>query len=169
MNRTKLSSVGVIVMILGGVGGIYGLYSYYGAGSTDAACPSIFATVSFQNASGFVTVAHPSSQVIEFVLAPNTTGRVDAVYSSPTNNLSETEFTGSVPAWPVSSTGTSTQSSSIVNVLPTGVDNNGPHQLTVYYTMAAGSSESLYLLGFPSTCRSVYLNVGHSQYSGSLG
>jgi hypothetical protein len=159
MVRRKVISIALIALILGTIGGVYGLYSYYGAGSTGGACPSIFATVSYQNASGFVTVTHPSSQVTEFVLAPNTTGQVDVVYSSATNNLTKAEFTGSVPAWEVSSAGTSTQPSSNVNVLPTNAASVGAHQVTVHYTITAGSNESRYLLGFPSTCRGAYLNV----------
>ena len=58
--------------------------------------PDIFATLSFSNATGFVTTLHPTSGTTEFVMLPNITGEFTVSYMS-SNNLTVLFFTDQDP------------------------------------------------------------------------
>jgi hypothetical protein len=168
MTRGKITATLLIVLVVTVVLGGYGFYTYYATGNSIGACPSIFANVSYQNATGFVTITHPSQQMIEFVLRPGGRGQLDVTYSSATSNLTAAQVGGGVPAWPIGPAGTSFQPSADVSVQASGLNNQSGHSITVHYIITAGKNESLYLLGIPSTCRGAFLNVGLGAFQGAI-
>ena len=60
--------------------------------------PMIFATLSFSNATGFVTTVHLTSGTIEFVLLPNGVGEFTVSYTGiDFNNLTMSAFSVTYP------------------------------------------------------------------------
>lgn len=130
-------------------------------------CPNIFATVSFQDSRGFIAVVHPSPQITEFVLGPNQVGQVTVSYTS-SNNLSASQFTDHISVWKADLSTGSLAVSSGLNVTLTNVKAQNANLVVANYTVTAGSSEGVYVLGFPSTCLTAFVNVGTQPYTGPL-
>lgn len=129
--------------------------------------PSIYATLSFSNATGFQSTIYPTSSTIEYVLLPNKTGEFTVSYTS-TNNLTEAFFTGSVPVWNVNlANGTLTEDSSL-RVTQVNLAFVDTHQVIANYIVTSDGSTGLYVLGLPSTCLSTIVNVGSQSYTGNL-
>ena len=130
--------------------------------------PNIFATVSFPSASGFVTIVHPTSGTIEFVLLPGGTGQIAVSYSSPSNNLTIFSFPDSIPAWKVNLLTGSLGDGSGLNVTQSSLTWVSIHQVIINYTITSGGVDGLYVLGLPSTILSTIVNVGTQLYTGRL-
>jgi len=168
MQRKILVGIIAVLVVAASATGGYIFSTSYGAGRSSYSCPAIFATVSFQDASGFVAVVHPQSGTTEFVLAPNTSGHVTLSYSSADNILTDSMLGGGVAVWYVDTSDGLVQRTSNIEVVPVSTQGNGTHTMLVKYTISAATSEGLYLIGFPSTCRSALVNVGTGAYVGSL-
>ena len=145
--------------------------------------PCIWATLSFSNATGFVTTVHPTSGTIEFVLLPNSVGEFTVTYTGiDFNNLTIFAFsvTNPVSVLNVLSNGT-------LGTLGTDSGDSSEHQVgqglgvtessltwvsyyqvVVNYTVTSGGSDGLYVLGLPSTCLSTIIDVGTQPYTGPL-
>src|SRR5579875_3307840 len=168
MQRKVLVGIIVALVVAAGATGGYIFSTSYGGVRGFSSCPPTIALASFQDASGFVAVVHPQAGITEFVLAPNTSGNVTVSYSSAYNILTNSMFVGgSVPVWYVDTSNGSVQGiSTNIHVVPVSTQGNGTHTMLVKYTISAGSSEGLYLISLPGTCRSVWVNVGASAYRG---
>jgi hypothetical protein len=88
------------------------------------------------------------------------TAHLTILYSSPDNNLTHEAFPESIPVWLVNTSSGSFDRTSSVTVSASSFQNEGPHIAVINYTIIAGAGNALYLVGFPSTCRNVLLNVG---------
>jgi hypothetical protein len=167
MQRKTLVGIIVVLVATSAMGG-YIFSTSYGGGRGFSSCSAALAIASFQDASGFVAVVHPQPGITELVLASNTSGNVTVSYSSANNILTNSMLVGdSVPVWWVDTSNGSVQGiSTNIHVVPVSTQGNGTHIMLVKYTISAGSSEGLYLIGFPGTCRSVWVNVGESAYLG---
>ena len=143
------------------VGGQSGTSSQGSAGG-----PSIFATLSFPNATGFVTTIHPTSGTTEFVLQPNSVGELTVSYTS-TNNLTALFFTDPVPVLDVLPNGTLGTGSGL-SVTQLSLTLVSTHQVVVNYAVTSGRSDGLYVLGLPSTFLSTIVDVGTQPYTGPL-
>ena len=145
--------------------------------------PCIWATLSFSNATGFVTTAHPTSGTIEFVLLPNSVGEFTVTYTGiDFNNLTIFAFsvTNPVSVINVLSNGTlgtlgtdsgdpgEHQVGQGLSVTESGVTWVSYYQVVVNYTITSGGSDGLYVLGLPSTCLSTIVDVGTQPYTGPL-
>jgi hypothetical protein len=135
--------------------------------------PDIFATVSFPSASGFVTVVHPTSGTIEFVLLPNSVGQITVSYTSQSNNLTMFSFPCSISVLNVNlSTGSwgadSGSYCTELNVTQSSLTWVSIHQVDVKYTITSGTDNGLYVLELPSTILSTIVNVGTQPYTGPL-
>ena len=128
--------------------------------------PSIFATLSFSNAVGFVTTVHPTSGTIEYLLLPNSVGEFTVSYKS-INNLTVVFFTDSGGALAVLQNGTlgTVSGLSVTQSSPTLVS---PHEVVVTYTITSGGTGGLYVLGLPSTFYTTIVEVGTQPYEGPL-
>lgn len=172
MNR-RAKLVAVVGLIAVVTVSISSYQMYYSA--ERRSCPGVFATVSFENARGFVTTVHPTPQTTEFVLKPNSTGEITVSYSSPTNNFTMSSITRSfndltarVPVWEANLTTGSLDNTLGLNVSRTSLTLVNSHLVLGNYTIAAGPSSALYVLGFPSTCLTTIVYVGNQPYSGPL-
>jgi hypothetical protein len=130
--------------------------------------PDIFATVSFPSASGFVTVFHPTSGTIEFVLLPNSVGQITVSYTSQSNNLTMFSFTGLVPVLKVDLSTGALGADSGLNVTQSSLTWVSIHKVNVTYTITSGTENGLYVLELPSTILSTIVNVGTQPYTGPL-
>jgi hypothetical protein len=130
--------------------------------------PNIFATVSFPAASGFVTIVHPTSGTIEFVLLPNSVGLITVSYTSQFNNLTMFSFTDPIPALKVDLSTGSLGADLGLNVTPSSLTWVSIHQIDVKYTITSGMNDGLYVLELPSTILSTIVNVGTQPYTGPL-
>ena len=128
--------------------------------------PAIFATLSFPNATGFVTIIHPTSGTTEFVLQPNSLGELTVSYTS-TNNLTALFFTDPVPVLDVLPNGTLGTGSGL-SVTQLSLTLVSTHQVVVNYAVTSGGSDGLYVLGLPSTFLSTIVDVGTQPYTGPL-
>ena len=95
--RRGLALVGIVLVVAGGAGG----YEFNFLNHGNYSCPAIFAALSYDEATGFLAMNHPQLGTIEFVLQPNTSGRVTILYSSSDDNLTSAMFSDPVPAWHV--------------------------------------------------------------------
>jgi hypothetical protein len=138
-----------------------------GAAGGAAGGPCIFATVSFLSSSGFVTIVHPTSGTIEFVLLPDSIGQIAVSYSSPWG-LAIWMFAGSIPAWKVDLSTGSLGEGSGLNVTQSSLTLVSIHQVIIRYTITSGGVDGLYVLGLPSTIVSTIVNVGTQPYTGPL-
>lgn len=129
--------------------------------------PSIFATLSFSNTTGFVTTTHPTSGTIEFVLLPNSMGEFTVAYTS-SNNLTTLFFTNPVPSLNVNLSNGTLETGSGLNVTESSLTSLSIHQVVVTYTVTSGGSDGLYVLGLPSTILSTIVDVGTQPYTGPL-
>ena len=130
--------------------------------------PSIYATLSFSNATGFVTTVHPTSGTIEFVLSPNSVGEFTVTYTGfPSNNLTMSFFTNPISVSNVLSNGTLGTGSGL-SVTESSITRVSMDQLVVNYTVTSGGSDGLYVLGLPSTFLSTIVDVGTQPYTGPL-
>ena len=145
----------------GSVGGQSGTSSLSSVGG-----PSIFATLSFSNATGFVTTVHPTSGTIEFVLLPNSVGEFSVIYTSP-NNLTALFFTNPVSVLNVLSNGTLGTGSGL-NVTESSLSWLSTYQVVVNYSVTSGGSDGLYVVDLPSTFLNTIVDVGTQPYTGSL-
>ncbi len=133
-----------------------------------AGVPSIYATLSFSNATGFVTTVHPTSGTIEFVLSPNSVGEFTVTYTGfPSDNLTMSFFTNPISESNVLSNGTLGTGSGL-SVTESSITRVSMGQLIVNYTVASGGSDGLYVLGLPSTFLSTIVDVGTQPYTGPL-
>jgi hypothetical protein len=145
-----------------------------GPGGGLAGGPAIFATVSFPSASGFVTVVHPTSGTIEFVLLPNSVGQITVSYTSQTNNLTMLgPWNCSISVLNVNlSTGSWGADSGLycteLNITVSSLTWVSIHQVDVNYTITSGMDNGLYVLELPSTILSTIVNVGTQPYTGPL-
>jgi hypothetical protein len=159
-------------------------------GPNIAGGPCIFATLSFSNATGFVTTVHPTSGTIEFVLLPNSVGEFTVTYAGINfNNLTMSIFNpveNPVPVLNVLSNGTlgtgsglSVTESSLtwvtehqvgqgLGVTESKVTWVSYYQVVVNYTVTSGGSDGLYVVGLPSTCLSTIVDVGTQPCTGPL-
>jgi hypothetical protein len=130
--------------------------------------PDIFATLSFSNATGFVTTLHPTSGTTEFVMLPNITGEFTVSYMS-SNNLTVLFFTDQDPVLKVDlSNGTLGTGSGLRVTESTPILVN-PHQVIVNYTVTSEGSDGLYVFGLPSTSLNTpIIDVGTQPYTGPL-
>jgi hypothetical protein len=155
------------------------------------ASPAPFANVSFSNASGFVTIVHPTNGTIEFVLLPNGTGQITVSYSPISNNLSQL-FNWAMSSFPDSISAPKVNLSSAcagprfnqsagyyywsigtpivggLNVTQSSLTWVSSYQVIINYTITSGGVDGLYVLGLPSTFLSTYVNVGTQPYTGPL-
>lgn len=130
--------------------------------------PSIFATLSFSNSTGFVTTVNPTSGTIEFVLLPKSVGEFSVSYTGiGFNNLTMFSFTNPVGVSNVLSNGTLGAGSGL-NVTESSVTWVSYYQVVVNYTVTSGGSDGLYVLGLPSTILSTIVDVGTQPYTGPL-
>ena len=149
--------------------------------SVSAGGPCIFATLSFSNATGFVTTVHPTSGTIEFVLLPNSVAEFTVTYTGINfNNLTMPIWNpvwNSVDVLNVLSNGTLGPSSEYpsehqvgqgLGVTESGVTWVSYYQVVVNYTVTSGGSDGLYVLGLPSTILSTIVDVGTQPYTGPL-
>jgi len=149
--------------------------------SVSAGGPCIFATLSFSNATGFVTTVHPTSGTIEFVLLPNSVAEFTVTYTGINfNNLTMPIWNpvwNSVDVLNVLSNGTLGTSSEYpsehqvgqgLGVTESGVTWVSYYQVVVNYTVTSGGSDGLYVLGLPSTILSTIVDVGTQPYTGPL-
>jgi hypothetical protein len=151
----------------GGKSGLSSQETGGSAGGTNIAeGPSIFATLSFSNETGFVTTIYPTSGTIEFVLLPNSAGEFSVLYTSP-DNLTALFFTDPVSVLNVLSNGTLGTGSGL-SVTESGLTWVSTYQLVVNYTVTSGGSDGLYVLGLPSTFLSTIVDVGTQPYTGPL-
>ena len=105
-----------------------------------AAGPSIFATLSFSNATGFVTTVQPTSGTIEFVLSPNSVGEFTVTYTGIAfNNLTMSYFTNPISVSNVLSNGTLGTGSGL-SVTESSITRVSMYQVVVNYTVASGGS-----------------------------
>ena len=146
---------------VGSAGGQTGTSSQISVGG-----PSIFATLSFSNATGFVTTVHPTSGTIEFVLLPNSAGEFSVLYTSP-NNLTALFFTNPVFVLNVLSNGTLGTGSGL-SVTESTLTWVSTYQVVVNYAVTSGGSDGLYVVGLPSTFLSTIVDVGTQPYTGPL-
>ena len=139
-----------------------------GVPDTASSIPSIFATLSFSNQSGFVTTVYPTSGTIEFVLLPNSVGEFTVTYTGIAfNNLTMSFFTNPISVSNVLSNGTLGTGSGL-SVTEWSVTRVSYYQVVVNYTVASGGSDGLYVLGLPSTFLSTIVDVGTQPYTGPL-
>ena len=136
--------------------------------TTGPTCPNIFANVTYYNETGFVTVSKPSPTSVEFVLAPSTTAQLTAVFSSESNDISQAMVNDTVPVWLVNLNNGSYTHSSEVTVTVGTVTAQSNHEVTVDYAITSAGSDGLYLIGIPSTCYGVWVNIGTTPYVGTL-
>jgi hypothetical protein len=167
MHKKSAVTLLAIALVIAGVAGGYSFFTYY-HDTGSSACPNIFASVTYQNAKGFSTVAHPDAGTTEYVLPANSTGSLEVVYTSSDSNLTKSMFAGAAPAWLVNTATNVVQPTSNVQVSTTSVENENAHTVVVNYTISSGTVQALYLIGLPSTCHSLLLNVGTSAYTGPL-
>jgi hypothetical protein len=167
MQRKTTVALLAVILATAGVAGGYAFFTYYSTPGSNS-CPDLFASVTYSSATGFTTVAHPQSGTTEYVLPPNATGHLEITFSSPDGNLTKSMFTDPVPVWFINTSTNAIHSTTDVTVTTLSIDSQSTHTIVVNYTVAAGSTQSLYLLGFPSTCHSALLNVGTSAYLGPL-
>jgi hypothetical protein len=130
--------------------------------------PNIFATVSFPSASGFVTIVHPTSGTIEFVLLPNSVGQITVSYTSQTNNLMMSSLTDPIPILKVDLSTGSLGAGSGLNVTQSSLTWVSIHQVDVKCTITSGTDNGLYVFELPSTILSTIVNVGIQPYTGPL-
>ena len=158
------------------VGGQSGTSSQGTLGSTGspniAGGPDIFATLSFSNATGFLTTVHPTSGTIEFVLLPNSVGEFTVTYTGIAfNNLTVPIFNpvdNPVGALNVNLSNGTLRTGSGLSVTESSATWVSYYQVVVNYTVTSGGSDGLYVLGLPSTCLSTIVDVGTQPYTGSL-
>ncbi|MEM0117815.1 MAG: hypothetical protein QXV32_05155 [Conexivisphaerales archaeon] len=167
----KQITIGIlaIVIVASGFAGNY-VYRTYIDENKGHTCTNLFATVTFLNSSGFSTTVHPRAGTTEFVLSSNSSGHVTVLYSSNMSILTYAMLDGSVPVWPIDNTtgSVSFQLPSGMSMSADSMEGNGTHTVTVSYTVYAGKYEEPYLVGLPSTCYSVFINVGNTPYFGPL-
>ena len=133
-----------------------------------AGVPATFATLSFSNATGFVTTIYPTSGTIEFVLSPNSVGEFTVTYTGfPSDNLTMSYFTNPISVLNVLSNGTLGTGSGL-SVTESSITRVSIGQLIVNYTVTSGGSDGLYVVGLPSTFLSTIVDVGTQPYSGPL-
>jgi hypothetical protein len=133
----------------------------------------IFATLSFSNATGFVTTVRPNSGTIEFVLLPNSVGEFTVTYTGwDFNNLTIPAFNPVTPVGnPVSvlnvnlSNGTLGTGSGL-SVTESSVTWVSYYQVIVNYNVTSGGSNGLYVLGLPSAGFGTIVDVGTQPYTG---
>jgi len=155
---------------VGSVGGQNGTSSQEPGGSAGGPC--IYATLSFSNATSFVTTVHPTSGTIEFVLLPNSVGEFTVTYTGiGFNNLTVPVFNpvfgNPVCVLNVLSNGTLGTGSGL-SVTASSVTWVSYYQVAVTYTITSGGSDVLYVVGLPSTCLSTIVDVGTQPYTGPL-
>jgi hypothetical protein len=151
---------------VGSVGGQNGTYSPETVFSDGI--PSIFATLSFSNATGFVTTIHPTSGTIEYVLFPNSVGKFTVSYTSVGNNLTVLFFTDPGGVLNVNLSNGTLGTGSGLSVTQSSPTLVSPYQVVVNYTVTSGGSDGLYVLGLPSTFLSTIVDVGTQPYTGPL-
>ena len=134
--------------------------------------PMIFATLSFSNATGFVTTVHPTSGTIEFVLSPNSVGEFTVTYTGIAfNNLTMPIFNpvqNPVGVMNVNLSNGTLGTGSGLSVTESSVTWVSYYQVVVNYTVTSGGSDGLYVLGLPSTFLSTIVDVGTQPYTGPL-
>ncbi len=138
------------------------------ATGVSAGVPSLYATLSFSTATGFVTTVHPTSGTIEFLLSPNSIGEFTVTYTGfPSDNLTMSFFTNPISVSNVLSNGTLGTGSGL-SVTESSITRVSMDQLVVNYTVTSGGSDGLYVLGLPSTFLSTIVDVGSQPYTGPL-
>lgn len=167
-NMHKKSAV-ILLAIAIGVAAVAGDFTYkYYSSPTGSSCPDIFATVTYQSASGFTQITHPEAGTTEYVLPPNSTGNLSVAFSTSEGNLTSQMFEDQVQVWLVNTTTSTIQPSSGLQVSRTSAQGIDTHLEIVNYTIASGPAQDLYLIGIPSSCHSPLVNVGTSPYTGPL-
>ncbi len=170
MTRRKKGILVLILIIVTSslIGGYYGIISSHS--SNLAACPQLFATVKYANATGFTHVVHPSQGYTELVLPPNSSGQVDVTYSSNIRNLTAGMFSSNVKSYHENSSANPPTFYESANVLvsPSRVLNDTSSLVEVRYIITTGPSTGLYWIAFPQSCRSAFINVGDSPYADQL-
>lgn len=134
--------------------------------------PPIWATLSFSNASGFVTTVHPTNGTIEYVLRPNSVGEFTVTYTGiADNNLTMPIFNPveqPVDAMNVNLSNGTLGNGSGLSVTVSNATWVTYYQVAVTYTVTSGGSNGLYVLGLPDTFLSTIVNVGTQPYTGPL-
>ncbi len=155
---------------VGPVGGQSGTSSQKTGGS--AGGPPIFAALTFSNETDFVTIVHPTSGTIEFVLLPNSVGEFTVTYTGiALNNLTMPIFNpveDPVGAMNVNLSNGTLGTGSGLSVTESSVTWVSTYQVVVNYTVTSGVSDGLYVLGLPSTFLSTIVDVGTQPYTGPL-
>ncbi len=140
-----------------------------GTAAVAGAGPSIFATLSFSNETGFVTTVHPTSGTIEFVLLPNDMGEFTVTYTGiADNNITWVPFTNpDVYSVNLQQNGT-LETGSGLSVTQSNLTIMSPNQVVVNYSVTSKGSDGLYVLDLPSTFLSTIIEVGTQPYTGPL-
>lgn len=142
------------------------------SGEISAGTPAVWATLSFSNASGFVTTIHPTNGTIEFVLSPSSTGEFTVTYTGiGNNNLTIPAFNpveNPVNAMNVNITNGTLGTGSELSVAESNVTWVSDYQVVVNYSVTSGGSNGLYVLGLPDTFLSTIVEIGTQPYTGPL-
>lgn len=134
--------------------------------------PPIWATLSFSNASGFVTTVHPTNGTIEYVLHPNSAGEFTVTYTGlRENNLTMPIFNPveqPVDAMNVNLSNGTLGNGSGLSVTVSNATWVTYYQVAVTYTVTSAGSNGLYVLSLPDTFLNTIVDVGTQPYTGPL-
>ncbi len=129
---------------------------------------AIFATLSFSNATGFVTTVRPTSGTIEFVLLPNKVGEFTVTYTGIGFNNLTMPVMNPVGVLNVNLSNGTLGTGSGLSVTESSVTWVSYYQVIVNYAVTSGGSNGLYVLGLPSAGLGTIVDVGTQPYTGPL-